>query len=367
MIYCQACGAQNDRGQVACQGCGVVLAREGGGGPCRTCGEPVGTDDTFCAGCGTPVVGAAVGAADLAADAAEADPSAVPLGAGLELPEWLKRAAADTPPDAALPAAAMPAGFVVARAAPAANGRMAPVEALRAEATDAALPPLPPLPDGGLATTMPSWLRAAPDAAAAMVPVAEEPPPSAPPPSAGNSPLRPAAQSVSTSGMISENDLPQWIRQLVANEAAEAEAETQRVAEAAAEHRRVALEQVVVAAPISVPRRPIGNEPAAVKPWLASRDRGAADGTADEASAGRTSVFAQVMEKQTGGTGSLGRAIRPAADAVGSAVPPQPTVTPTVVPAARAGSSRRLVLMTAVLVLLLVLAAVYAMSAGVLG
>jgi len=168
--------------------------------------------------------------------------------------------------------------------------------------------------------------------------------------------------------MISENDLPQWIRQLVANEAADAEVEAQRVADVAGEQRRVALAQVVVAGPMPAPRRPFGNEPAPANPWLASRDRGAAVETADEASAGRTSVFAQVMDKQTGGTGSLGRVIQPTPDFTEAVAAASTTaVTPTVAPAARAGSSRRVVLMIAVLVLVLVLAAAYAVSAGVVG
>lgn len=52
--------------------------------------------------------------------------------------------------------------------------------------------PLPPLPDGGLARTMPDWLRA-------------EPPPS---------PLASPVAATDPAGFITEDDLPDWLRQL---------------------------------------------------------------------------------------------------------------------------------------------------------
>lgn len=88
----------------------------------------------------------------------------------------------------------------------------------------AELPPLPPLPDGGLATTMPAWLREPPLAM-----------PKAPPPPAHSVPAAvidaaPAARAPdldlaphdATSDprtFLTDDDFPQWLRDLAAREA----------------------------------------------------------------------------------------------------------------------------------------------------
>ncbi len=76
----------------------------------------------------------------------------------------------------------------------------------------AELPPLPPLPDGGLSASMPSWLREPP------VPIIAEVPPLAsvdrdvaPQPVADLVPLGPRADPRT---FLSDDDFPQWLRDL---------------------------------------------------------------------------------------------------------------------------------------------------------
>jgi hypothetical protein len=108
----------------------------------------------------------------------------------------------------------------------------------------AELPPLPPLPDGGLSETMPAWLRAMPgdsepDEAAALVILATEEETSATPPAvagpAGENPevvpvadsrepapvsVTPAEQSLGPQAdprtFLRDDDFPRWIRELPA-------------------------------------------------------------------------------------------------------------------------------------------------------
>lgn len=92
------------------------------------------------------------------------------------------------------------------------------------EATDE-LPPLPPLPDGGLATTMPRWLR---DVPAPALPVAETAPPAPEPePVPLPTPLRslppalpPLGAQADPRTFLSEDDFPRWLHLLAAQRAA---------------------------------------------------------------------------------------------------------------------------------------------------
>ena len=68
-------------------------------------------------------------------------------------------------------------------------------------------PPLQPIPDGGLAATMPDWLRESPSAPA--------PPPVEPIPSS------PVAAAPRPATLIAETDVPQWMRTLATPRAAE--------------------------------------------------------------------------------------------------------------------------------------------------
>ena len=72
----------------------------------------------------------------------------------------------------------------------------------------AELPPLPPLPDGGLAASMPSWLREPP-------PLASDPAPALAPSPAPAS-LGPTADPRT---FLSDDDFPRWLRDLAARRA----------------------------------------------------------------------------------------------------------------------------------------------------
>jgi hypothetical protein len=76
----------------------------------------------------------------------------------------------------------------------------------------AELPPLPPLPDGGLRASMPSWLREPP------VPIVTEAPPLAAvdPAVAGEqiADLAPLGTRADPRTFLSDDDFPQWLRDL---------------------------------------------------------------------------------------------------------------------------------------------------------
>lgn len=79
-------------------------------------------------------------------------------------------------------------------------------------------PPLPPLPDGGLASAMPSWLRE-PPAAPARWPDG----PAAPaviPPSASTPQLAPLGPRADPRTFLTDDDFPVWLRELAARQPA---------------------------------------------------------------------------------------------------------------------------------------------------
>jgi hypothetical protein len=76
----------------------------------------------------------------------------------------------------------------------------------------AELPPLPPLPDGGLSTSMPAWLRE-PPGAASLSPVAV---------TAGSRieiETAPLGSQADPRTFLSDDDFPRWLRELAAREA----------------------------------------------------------------------------------------------------------------------------------------------------
>ena len=75
----------------------------------------------------------------------------------------------------------------------------------------AELPPLPPLPDGGLGASMPSWLREPPTPTVESVPVAPLSPHVAPEQIVDGAPLGPRADPRT---FLSDDDFPQWLRDL---------------------------------------------------------------------------------------------------------------------------------------------------------
>jgi hypothetical protein len=75
----------------------------------------------------------------------------------------------------------------------------------------AELPPLPPLPDGGLRASMPSWLREPPTSTVESAPVAPLIPEVTPEQVADLAPLGPRADPRT---FLSDDDFPQWLRDL---------------------------------------------------------------------------------------------------------------------------------------------------------
>jgi hypothetical protein len=75
----------------------------------------------------------------------------------------------------------------------------------------AELPPLPPLPDGGLRASMPTWLREPPPPTVESALVAPHAPDVAPEQIADVAPLGPRADP---RAFLSDDDFPQWLRDL---------------------------------------------------------------------------------------------------------------------------------------------------------
>lgn len=215
MIYCEMCGAANDTMSEQCHRCGHQL---------------VAGDEPLVPAAGSASDGETVGAS---------------IGAGLEIPDWLKRAAAETPPAPPAPAPAAPdlppPGYHVAgtSSTPTTDDLFQP----EPERSGPPTRPLPPVPTPGLPNAMPDWLKSS----------------SATP---GSSPEPDAAD---TTTFISENDLPEWIRQIAAADAAKKVEEERRAAEAAGVAEATDTKRVVL------PGGAAQSAPAA-NPWLSRRD-----------------------------------------------------------------------------------------------
>jgi hypothetical protein len=114
MIYCQDCGAANDVAGTFCRICGQGLSLERGSQPCPACSQPLANQASFCSSCGMAVTQApaaqpahnfafAGAATDIGGGFPPASPPLNPavqvINESLELPDWLKRAAAEQPQD----------------------------------------------------------------------------------------------------------------------------------------------------------------------------------------------------------------------------------------------------------------------------
>src|SRR5215211_1713935 len=280
MIYCQDCGAANDVAVTYCRICGRSLSPERGSLLCPACSQPIVNQATFCSSCGIAVTqaptaqpahnfafaGAAAEGGGLPPIAPPLNPAVQVINESLDLPDWLKRAAAEQPqdstqttdnnfmytgvnpspvkrpdtmppiqpdahqktvlgeprstevsPQAPAPWPEQPVSQPVApgaslwpsqvqptMSAPVAPGPVQPKPA------DSFAPPAQArklvstdIPSGGLDQGMPSWLNQPPQAPVQPEAVAAQPVSPAPAP----------AQTDTTS-FISESDLPAWIRQL---------------------------------------------------------------------------------------------------------------------------------------------------------
>lgn len=269
MYYCQDCGGANAANATSCRICGHPLARERVGAPCQSCGAPTVAGANFCSLCGTATV--AVPAASLAGvlpgslkvDAAIVDErqaatarlgSTVNLSEGLDLPDWLKRAAAEQPFDPKHQTAVAANPFGPAGGAATTLTAPPPTNGSGASVTDLGSHPPLSIPLAGPAGASSQGSAPAADALVAQRPAAAR-----------------SADVADTSTFISEDDLPEWIRQLAAADEAKKAEELRRAAEAA-------LAEGQTAAPDDPRRRrPLPGETApggpATNPWLTRRER----------------------------------------------------------------------------------------------
>jgi Double zinc ribbon len=115
MTYCQDCGAANDTAATFCRICGRGLSPERSDFLCPICTAPLAQQAAFCSACGVAVMRpqnaapapnfafAGAGADNIGSagpPAAPAHPIVQGINESLDLPDWLKRAAAEQPPDA---------------------------------------------------------------------------------------------------------------------------------------------------------------------------------------------------------------------------------------------------------------------------
>jgi hypothetical protein len=269
VYYCQDCGGANAANASSCRICGHQLVRERGGAPCQSCGAPTVAGANFCSLCGSATVTAPAASlaevlpGSLKVDAAIADGrrvsaarmgTAINLGEGLDLPDWLKRAAAEQPFDpghqtvAAVNHYGPPGGMattLVAEAPGGSNGSVAGVDL-------GSRPPLSIPVAAAAASPDPNLTPTPNDNAAAASSSAH------------------AADVADTSTFISEDDLPEWIRQLAAADEAKKTEERRQAAEAATVQRHPA------SATDPKRRRPLPGETAptgpVASPWLSRRE-----------------------------------------------------------------------------------------------
>ncbi len=167
-MYCAECGTANAIGAETCEVCGSPLGPSSGDMNCHVCGAPVEEHDRFCRACGQSRSGAAAGRFEpgpsFVDDAAlEVDPS--------ELPPWLRE----------MTEAASPNG----------NSH----EHVRAPATQNS-------------EKLPPWLDAVPPANGSNrgAPQFQQP--------TWSAPTHPQVEPAETFSLISEDDLPEWLRAL---------------------------------------------------------------------------------------------------------------------------------------------------------
>jgi len=168
-VYCAECGTANSTGAETCEICGSPLGSGSGDLSCHVCGSPMSENDRFCRTCGQSQSGASAGRYEpgpsfVDDSALQADP--------LELPPWLREmtASAGTVLDAHL---------------------NAPTSAV---AQSDVLPP---------------WLDAAPPANGTGSVAANQAAVGWSKPAA-----RPNDESMAEFSLISEDDLPEWLRAL---------------------------------------------------------------------------------------------------------------------------------------------------------
>ena len=242
MVYCEQCGAANDMLNVECHRCGHALTHSEEPAPGETSGR-------------FEFAGAKPAAEPASANAV------TDLGSGLELPGWLRRAAASTPqiaePSSLDTAPQLPRGFAVAQPdsrqprGESAHSAQNNHEAVGPGRHASVEPPRPSIasPIRNHSQSMPEWLKT------------------------GQSPVPATPQSdiTDTSSFISEGDLPEWIQQIAAADALK-QADEERLAAAVAETASIA--EPLTPRRITLPGE--ASARAASNPWLSRREKNGA-------------------------------------------------------------------------------------------
>ncbi len=167
-MYCAECGTANAIGAETCEVCGSPLGPSTGDMNCHVCGAPVEEHDRFCRACGQSQSGAAAGRFEpgpsfVDDSALEVDPS--------ELPPWLRE--------------------MTEAASPNANGH----EHVHTQATEKS-------------ESLPSWLDSTPPANGTNRGATQSAQP------AWSAPSQPQMEHAESFSLISEDDLPEWLRAL---------------------------------------------------------------------------------------------------------------------------------------------------------
>jgi hypothetical protein len=260
VLYCELCGAAND-----------ILSRQ-----CHRCGGALALAEAVFS---TATRTAAVNSPAEAAGSIQLESVGAPnIGESLDLPDWLKRAAAQTPPassDSQEWPTVPPTGFRVS------------LDESNASEPDLTAQPLPPVPTTDLPAAMPDWLKNPPAApavqAVSKTPVVE-PPVTAQPSSV--SPAQPDADAANTATFIAESDLPEWIRQIAAADAAK-QAEADRLAAEAALQADAETRKRIFLPGEAAASMPVSN------PWL-NRREGAGASQAWSAPASKTAPVPEI-------------------------------------------------------------------------
>lgn len=312
MTICSECGTELDSDVAACPHCSMHRDAIADDRQCPVCRATVGVTDVFCASCGTSL-NATLGEESGLTEGARSTGDREESDGGLVGIVQERDAAANSTWSlsvATLGSVALPpdngngeqADSLIAEEEPnvvasvAGEGdaiRETPAMSDIAVTEAVSAMPLPPVPDGGLNETMPTWLRTGPDPLRTIGQTISDEPVAR---------KRDQPEKINPSQLISEDDLPEWIRQLVATEAAEkATADARQAAEAdlrAASPRQPVDPPAAVSRQRSEPRMTVAEGSA--NPWLSRRDHrtGATHhGGGDEAPiGGRTSVFADMVE-----------------------------------------------------------------------
>lgn len=295
-MYCAECGTANQAGAETCEVCGSPLGPSTGGMNCHVCGAPVDEHDRFCRACGQSQSGADAGRFEPGPSFVddsnlEANPA--------ELPPWLRE--------------------MTESSAQVKNGHVTNTPTSVAEHGD----------------SLPPWLDSAgpTNGSSESFPASSQP--------SWSAPAQPAVESAESFSLISEDDLPEWLRAL-----GDQEIETEEP----------------VAHPLPTSQSPQAlastSAPTISRAWL-SRSRDTAVETVDE-------VAADFEPLESGPTVAPKRRTAPQTDELTPFEMQEEEVAPAIVNEAqqieRPTSSRVRVLMLSIVIILVVILAYFAVS-----